>query len=137
MFYHQISFFWEHLLLLSSKPFHQLLPHHLKDRAQKKAAKYESGIVLLQALAEHWNMAETNPPERRAIVHYSSYLVQQQGGLASHSTTGHMNITIGYQNPSQGHQMPQPFMRYCTLYLELPRGSIPGFSTEKIVRVAL
>ena len=56
------SSLWQHLLLLCSEPLHQLPPHHHKHRAQKTLPKYESGIVFVKTLTEHWNMTEAHPP---------------------------------------------------------------------------
>ena len=56
---------WKHLVLLGSEPLQQLSPHHQKHGAEEGAAEVQSGVVLLQALAEHGDVAEADPPGGR------------------------------------------------------------------------
>ena len=55
----------EHLVLFGSEPLQQLSPHHQEDGAQESAAEVQSGVVLLQALAEDRDVAEANPSGER------------------------------------------------------------------------
>ena len=57
----ECSLLGEHLVLFGGESVHQLSSHCEEHGTEERPTEDESGVVLLQALTEHWHMAETHP----------------------------------------------------------------------------